>query len=281
MTESVPVTNIPTCILTPTGTRPTPFVAASIADAAAQEPPGVYTIARTFRRDHTLLLDDHLDRLEQSAALVGIAVRLDRAVLRQGLRYLIEQTDYADSRFRITIPQASPETIYLSVEPFKPVPPEIIASGARLMTVAVQRANPAAKTTAWMAERKPVTENLPSGVYEGLLRAEDGTLLEGLSSNFYAVMDDTLRTAGAGVLAGIAQRIVFQVAPGVLPVQREPIGVRDLPFIDEAFITSAGRGVVPVIMIDGQVIASGTPGPYTLTIRERYEQYAEAHLEPL
>jgi branched-chain amino acid aminotransferase len=121
----------------------------------------------------------------------------------------------------------------------------------------------------------------PSGIYEGLLVDEHGAILEGTSSNFYAIMDGQLRTAGAGVLPGIAQRIVLAIAPEALPVRQEPITTRDLPFVDEAFITSAGRGVVPVIMIDQQVIGTSQPGEITLRLRNLYNAYAEKHLQPL
>jgi branched-chain amino acid aminotransferase len=273
--------SIPTCILTPGGISPTPYTAESLADAALKEPLGVYTTARTYRRDHTLLLDDHLDRLEQSAALVGLPVTLDRLALRGALRTLVESVDYADSRFRITIPQAASDTLILSIEPYTPVPPDVLAHGSVCATLPMERHNPTAKTTAWMIERKPAMDSLPPGTYEGLLVSPDGVLTEGASSNFYAVMHDTLRTADEGVLHGIAQRIVLSVVTDVLPVELAPITISDLPFIDEAFITSSGRGVVPVIMIDKQVISTGQPGPHTLEIQARYNAWADAHLEPL
>jgi branched-chain amino acid aminotransferase len=270
---------IPTCILTPQGVQPTPYQVESLADAASREPQGVYTVGRTFKRDHTLLLDAHLDRLENSAALVGLTVKLDRVALRRALRGLIETTDYPDARFRITIPQTAPDQLYLGIEPFQPVPPEIREGGARCVTVALHRDNPEAKTTGWVQARK--SADLPSGIYEGLLVDEQGAILEGLSSNFYAIMDGRLHTAGTGVLPGIAQRVVLAVAPEVIPVYPEPITLSDLPFLDEAFITSAGRGIVPVIMINQQVIGTGQPSELTLRLRERYEAYTEAHLEPL
>src|SRR5258707_14888372 len=96
--------NIPIGIVTPQGMQPAPYGAESLAEAATKEPQGVYTLARTFRRNQAVLLNDHLDRLEQSAKLEGIAVRLDRTALRNALRTLIEQSGYAESRFRITVP---------------------------------------------------------------------------------------------------------------------------------------------------------------------------------
>ncbi len=273
--------SIPICILTPAGCRPAPWSAESLAEAAGKEPDGIYTLARTFRRDHALLLNEHLDRLEQSAQMTGILAHIDRPALRAALRSLIHSVDYPDSRFRITIPHELPDQTILSLEPFKPVPPEVLASGARCVTVHKERANPAAKTTAWMTERKATVESFPPGVYEGILLGIGDTLLEGTSSNFYAILDRVLRTAGEGVLPGMAQRIVLAVAADVLPIERTPVTRGDLPFLDEAFISSAGRGVVPVTIIDGQVIGSGLPGPQTQALQTRYNTYAEAHLEPI
>lgn len=46
----------------------------------------------------------------------------------------------------------------------------------------------------------------------------------------------------------------------------------DIQSIQEAFITSASRGVLPVSFIDDQVVGEGSPGPITLAIMGKYEQ---------
>lgn len=271
--------SIPIAILTPEGLREAPYRADSLAEAVPFEPEGVYTITRTFNRDHVLMLDEHLDRLEESARLEDIPLQLDRAALRAVLRTLIEQSGYAESRFRITVPRAQPDHIYLSVEPFKPIPPEVIQQGVRVVTVPLVRHKPAAKRTAWLTERKSAA--LPEGAYEGVLVSPEGFLLEGMSSNFYAVMDGELRTAGEGVLSGIVRRAILELAPNYLPVRLEPVHKGELWAIEEAFLTSASRGVVPIVIIDGQIIANGKPGVQTMWLREAYEEWAQAHLTPL
>src|SRR5450631_347616 len=115
--------NIPIGILTPQGISAAPYTATSLVDAATKEPDGIYTVGRTYQRDHVLLLADHLDRLEQSARLEHIDLHLDRLALRQTLRSLIDQSGYVESRFRITVPRTAPNQIVISLEPNKPVPP--------------------------------------------------------------------------------------------------------------------------------------------------------------
>lgn len=270
-------------LLTPDGLKPVTYSAGSLADAAHFEPhDGVYTITNTYQTTKILKLDAHLDRLENSARLAGMPVTLDRPRLRAALRALIVEANYGDSRFRITAPKDQPGCFILSVEPFAPPAPDIYAHGVRCVTVpGSARSNPAAKTTDWMQDRETVEKSLPPGIYTGLLLGSTGDILEGISSNFYAILHGELRSAGKDALPGIAQQVVYAVAPDVLPVRRDAVNVVDIPRLEEAFITSASRGIIPVIAIDGIMIGGGKPGVKTRALRERYAAWVDTHLEEL
>ncbi|MDX2162741.1 MAG: aminotransferase class IV [bacterium] len=269
--------------LTPAGLQPADYTAESLADAARHEPrTGVYTITNTFESIKVLRLDAHLDRLEDSARRSGIPLTLDRPRLRAALRQMIDDSGFGNVRFRITVPADAPSSLILSIEPFHGVAPALYEQGVHLQTThAAARDNPAAKTTAWMHDRAALDAQRPAGIYEMLLTDADGTLLEGTSSNFYAVLDGELRTAGDGVLAGIAQQIVFEIAPPLLPVRREAVRIDAIPRFSEAFITSSSRGIVPVVRIDGIVIGPGTPGTHTRALRTAYADWMRTHLETL
>ena len=273
---------IPTAILMPDGTlAPTPYTAHSLAEVAEHEPPGVYTVARTFHHDHALLLDAHLDRMEKSARLVGMPLTLDRAALRAALRTLIHRAGYPESRFRITVPRDAPDRIYLAVEPLHPVPEHIMRRGAHVITVPLVRPNPVAKTTDWVKKRQPAYDHLPPDVYEGILLDADGYLREGLSSNFYGVLDGVLHTAGEGVLEGITRMAVLEIAPQVLPVEMTPVHKRDVPRLSEAMLTSSSRGIVPITFIDGQPVGDGRVGAITRRLGQLYDTWTETHAEPI
>jgi branched-chain amino acid aminotransferase len=272
---------IPTFILGPDGLSPAPYHVSSLNEAIVYEPQGVYTVARTFHGDHALLLDAHLDRLEQSARLSNIPLRLDRARLRGALRDLLHEAGYPDAKFRITVPQDRPDQIYLAFESYQPVPEEVQRNGAYLITIPLVRRNPVVKTTSWMTERRPAYETLPVGVYEGILVRDGGVLLEGLSTNFYAVMDGVLYTAADGVLEGITRCAILAIAPEVLPVTLAPLNKRDIPRLSETMITSSSRGVLPATVIDGQPVGDGTVGPVVSEIRRRYDEWTKNHIEPI
>jgi len=272
---------IETAILTPQGLHPTPYQAESLANAAVHEPEGVYTITRTFKTDHALLLDAHLDRLAQSAELESIPLVLDRAKLRAALRELILRGGYSDSRFRITVPRSAPTDLYLAMEPLPIIPSSVRENGVFVATITTQRHNPNAKTTVWMIERQKVTQDLSADIYQAILVNEDGELLEGTSSNFYTVMNETLYTANDGILSGISRKALLQVAASMLPVQLTPCQLNQIPQISEAFLTSSSRGVIPIVKINNTVIGSGVPGAYTRQLMAAYDQWTDDHLEPI
>jgi branched-chain amino acid aminotransferase len=272
---------IPTFILTPAGLIPTPYQVESLTAAVPHEPPGVYTVARTFHGDRALLLDAHFDRLEESAQLVNIPAMLDRVRLRAALRDLLHHSGYPNAKFRITIPAAQPDHFYLALEPLTPVPAAILEHGAHVCTTPLVRENPIAKTTSWMTVRQPTFSSLPSGVYEAILVSRDGYLLEGLSSNFYGVLDGALRTASEGVLAGITRKAIFEIAPAVLPVNPSPLHLTDLPRLSEAMLTSSGRGVVPITQINGQPVGDNRVGPVVSALKQGYDRWTDEHSEPI
>ncbi len=270
-----------TAVLTPNGLQDTPYTATSLHDAVRFEPAGVYTVTRTFHRTGALELDAHLARLEESAHLTNIPIRYDRAEIRAALRTLIDRAGYPETRFRITIAAHTPEQVYFALEPLVPIPESVKRDGVAVQTFAARRSNPAAKSTTWMASRAALQTQMRPGMYEGLLIDSDGSILEGFSSNFYAILDGRLRTAGTGILNGVSRRIVLTVAPAILPVEERAITLSDIPALSEAFLTSSSRGVIPIVAIDEQPIADGRPGPFTRRISTAYDAWAEEHIEPI
>ncbi len=106
-----------------------------------------------------------------------------------------------------------------------------------------------------------------------------GHVTEGSSTNAWIVTADgklVTRSADSGILRGITRTVLFDLA------EKEQLRIEERAFTREeamaareAFISSATNLVMPVVMIDGQAIGEGTPGPMTRRLRERYHAYAE------
>lgn len=262
--------------------HPVNYSAESLADAVRHEPDGVYTVTNTCHTTQVLKFDAHLNRMEDSALRADIPLKIDRGRLRSALRQMIEEAGYGDVRFRITVPRAEPHTSIITLEPYTPPSPQLLQTGIRLITAPNSaRNNPAAKTTGWMHDRQGLQAALPAGYSDIILTDAADNLLETTSANFYAILDGELRTAGTGVLPGIAQQIVFEIAVGELPITRVAPNLADVPRMNEAFITSSSRGIIPVVAINETLLADGTPGPQTRTLRQQYDLWVRDHLEEL
>ena len=276
---------MPTLIkrLTARGLVDVDYAADNLRDAAQYEPQqGVYTVANIWNSTQTLMLDAHLKRLEESARQQGIALAYDRGRLKSALRQLTVDSGFGDVRFRLTVAAQSPDEMILTLEPFQPPSPSLIRRGAACITsAAAGRHHPTAKTSDWIHVRRALEQAMPSGIYDTFLLDTDGYLLEGLASNFFAILDGELRTAGAGVLAGIARGIVFEICAGIIPLEKTAVHLDDIPHVSEAFLTSSSRGIVPVVEIDGITIGDGRVGKMTRQLRQAYQAWLEGHLEEL
>jgi branched-chain amino acid aminotransferase len=232
-------------------------------------PNGAYTTLRTYDTDRIIGLSAHLQRLSESSTLLQRPYPIELGALRSALRDVIAREGQAALRVRITVPLDFDE-IFISVEPFEVYPAEFYQRGVRCATTPISRHTPLAKSTDFIAPSRESKAAFNPDIHELLIVNRAGEILEGISSNFYAVIDGVLRTAGQDVLEGITRRIVLQEAAALIPIDYRPVKVRELDRVSEAFITSSSREVLPVIQIDDHIIGSGQPGAITHTLLAQY-----------
>jgi branched-chain amino acid aminotransferase len=231
-------------------------------------PAGAYTTLRTYHGDGVPFLEDHFRRLEDSAFLQGSTGSIDRAAARAGLAAVLRATGHPESRLRLTF---APPELFVSVEPFVPLPEGTYEAGVWCVTVPVRRETPQAKDTRFLASAQAAYRDLPAGAHEGLIVAEDGAVLEGLSSNVFAVLDGVLRTEDARCLRGTTRALVLELAGGLVPVSLEPFTTGDLGRAAEVFLTSVSREVLAVARVDAMPIGrGGGAGPLARELRRRY-----------
>ena len=254
------------------------FEARSLAEASAGLPTGAYTSLRTYAANRVVRLSQHLRRLEESVALQSGPAPLDAGAARSLLAQALRASRHEESRVRLTF---APPRLFASLEPFEPLPEALYREGVACVTLPLRRENPHAKDTRFIATAARAYGSLPTGVHEGLLVGEDGSLLEGLSSNFFAVKDLALHTEEGRVLAGVTRALVLEVAVDVLPVRMTAVRKDDLGALGEAFLTSVSREVLPVVRVDDQVLGSGRPGAATSSIRERLADLVRREARPV
>ena len=237
-------------------------------------PGGAYTTFRTYDHNKVIRLDDHLRRLEETARLAHKPVTLERLRLREVLRNVIDEyPGDMDLRIRVVLDlEVAPGEIYLMVELLKTPPPGAYHSGVRVITCRLQRDNPKAKLTTSIPVTDKIRGQLPPGVEEALMVDEAGRILEGLTSNFFAVKGGELWTNEESVLSGITRSLVLDEAVRIeLPVFFISITNTEIPNLEETFITSSSRGILPIKKIDRTLIGNGKSGPITKRLMDCLE----------
>ena len=277
--------------ITPTQNVKLELGASSLDEFTRQlpHPDGYYSTFRTFDGCTRVLgLATHLRRLYEPVPTPEVS----ESFLRRQLLTLLEPYRPDEARVRVIMKKHG--QAYIAIEPFKSLPREIYESGVRLETTDLHRDHPRLKSTTFIilsdSERKHIAQ---AGIFEALL-VKNGKILEGLTSNFFYVKYDRaernepkanadeaiLHTAQDNILLGITRKTVIEVARGRgVEVKYEPLKRDQLATIDEAFITSSSRGIVPVVKIDEVTIGQGMPGSVTKELLKAYDQYVMDHAE--
>jgi len=109
---------------------------------------------------------------------------------------------------------------------------------------------------------------------ETALMIEDGLITEGASANFWIVdAEGQLRTRhlSSSILAGITRdAVISQLRGDGIEIVEAAFDVETALGAREAFTTSAGALIAPVLSIDGQMIGAGKPGPVTRHVQRLY-----------
>ncbi len=249
---------------------------ATLDDAWQALPLGAYTTLRTFGGDRLLCPESHAVRLEESARLAGSSRTIDRVALRAALRTALDGRRDGETRVRLLLTYGTDHGwVYVGVDPLPAPDPAKHERGVCCVTCALARSNPRSKSSGFIPAARRARAELPPGIEEALMLGLSDELLEGLSSNFWGIAGGVVFTAEDGVLLGITRTLVLEQARALgLAVRLQPVRHDAVGALDEAFLTSSTRGVMPVVAIDGTPVGAGVPGPVTAQLRERYEAAA-------
>jgi branched-chain amino acid aminotransferase len=113
---------------------------------------------------------------------------------------------------------------------------------------------------------------LNSGFDEALILDVDDNVNEGSGENFFMIANNTIHTPkDATVLNGITRQTVMKIARDLnYNVEETNISVDDVKSSDEAFFTGTAAEVTPIIQVDNVKINDGKPGAITKKIQKIY-----------
>lgn len=243
---------------------------------------GVFDVLRTYGR-LPFALRPHLERLQRSAQQINLALPGSVADLEQLVYATLAQNATIEPERDVTIrlivtggqssgfilPDAPP-TLVILIAPAREFPASHYSSGASLITVDIPRFMPAVKSINYISAILGQQKARAAGAVEALYCTADGVISECTTANFFVVAGDRLITPDQDILAGITRSITLELAADVLDVELRPVHRTELGQIDEAFITSTTKELMPIVRIDDIVIGDGRPGRITQRLTDLF-----------
>ena len=251
----------------------------------------VFEGIRAYRTDGgpaVFRLDDHLRRLERSAAMYFMPLPFTRDQLRDAVHSVIRDNELQECYIR---PIAMRGYGVMGLFPLEaPVDVAIAAWewGAYLGEEGLKHGI-RAKTSSWRrigSTTIPATakaggqylnsilakiETHNAGYQEAILLNEAGYVADGSGENIFLVRNGTLITppVNASILEGITRECIITLAgeEGIPLVERE-VARAELYQADEVFVTGTAAEVCPIREVDDHLI--GEPGPITKRLQERF-----------
>jgi branched-chain amino acid aminotransferase len=264
---------------------PASQAAVSVGDLGLVRGYGVFDVLRTYNRV-PFALRRHLERLQRSAQQIDLPLpatidRLEQLVYECLARNAgIEPAVDVTVRLIVTGGSAAsfmlPEgesSLMIIVAPVRAVAAGYYSEGASLITVDIPRFMPSVKSINYISAILGQKQARQAGAVEALYCTRDGIISECTTSNFFVVHEGQLITPDQDVLAGITRNVAIELAADLGEVVLRPILRQELAEVDEAFITSTTKEIMPIARVDDIRIGSGRPGPYTQRLAELFRSF--------
>ncbi len=245
--------------------------------------PGLYEAARTYAGGTMFGFEPHHQRMLGGCQAIDLAPSLSERELREGLQQVIDEHPVDGLKVRWDLcatPFSSLGTsarMIATATPLQPLPQSLLQSGVAVRTTTeLVRHDPHTKGSAFAVERQripyPTAEN-----YEPLLVSPDGEILEGAQSNFGCFLDGSLHVHLRRALPGITILAILDLARAAgIEVVEAPISVDRIPEMQEAFLCSSVRNLVPIRRIDDHDLPTPHSGSQVSNLLHRYEVHARA-----
>lgn len=246
-----------------------------------------------------LALDEHIERLLESARLLKIPNLPSLDEIKEGVIELLHTLDFREHTFiRPTIyiesgrygrlPEETEVGYYIVAFP-TPHSNELF-TGIKCCVSSWRRSNeltisPRIKAgSSYMALRLPKIEAIEGGYDDAILLNDQGTVSEATGATLFIVKKDKIITppVHAGILESITREklmLLLLEEMGYQVIERE-IARTELYSAQEVFLCGTLSEVQPVINIDGYTIGSGAVGNITSMLQKRFLNICELEESP-
>lgn len=236
-------------------------------------------------------LEEHLQRLWDSARSICLDVPISRAEMTEALLESIRKNDMREGYIRLLLTrgvgnlglnpaQCKKPSVIIIVAAIALYPKEMYEKGLSVVTCATRRTNPASlnpavKSLNYLNNVMARIEANLAGADEALMLNDAGNVAECTADNVFVIKNGHIFTPpiSAGALRGITRAVAFEIAAELgIRIKETDITRHDVFVADECFLTGTAAEVIPVIRADGRSIGTGKPGPISRRMIARFRE---------
>lgn len=226
--------------------------------------------------------DDHLERLFKSADGISLIIPFTKDYLKEALHRTLKENNLKNAYLRLTITRGESEpgldieqpvnpTVIIIPREFNGYPEDLYLTGIHAAVVNTRRTpasslNPAIKSINFLNNIMARAEAKALAASEGIMLSTEGYVAEGTASNIFIIKNSIIKTPSleTGILNGVTRSVVITLAREIqLTVIEEPFYPDELYNADECFITNTTYEIMPVTMLNGNIVGNGQPGEIT------------------
>ena len=233
-------------------------------------------------------LNDHTNRLYQSASTVNMDIPYSKEVINKAHEDVIKANNLDEAYIRPMCFYGS-EGMGLRADNLKVhvmvaawewpsyMEPEARENGIKVKLSSYKRQvrNPVSNAKVngnYVHSIVALNEALEGGFDEALMLDADGYVAEGSGENFFLVKEGVLFSPDLdSCLDGITRRTIIELADELgIDYEIKKLSVDDVLQADESFFSGTAAEVVPINSLDGKSIGSGSRGPITEKLQSTY-----------
>lgn len=251
--------------------------------------PGHYDVDGVFettriKKGCPLFIDLHLERFYRGAARHNIRVPYSRRTIKTLCQKTIDKNGITEGRLRFSLTCDSKPMLLIVALNKKAPSKKLYRHGARAVVSSFCRNRSRMshlKNQRWSLFRQALDEAQAYQCDEAILLNNKKELVEGAMTNLFIVKGQLVFTPAiaCGCLNGITRHQILRICRDLgVSVRIGHYKPAILYNADEAFLTNAYKGVVPLVKVDGKMIQGGRPGILTNTIARQYQALIEQSL---
>ncbi|HXF81948.1 MAG TPA: branched-chain-amino-acid transaminase [bacterium] len=245
-------------------------------------------------------LEQHLDRLFESARYLMLEIPLSREALRGAILETVRRCGLRDAYIRPVISRGVGDlgldprkckapTVVIIVDAIQLYPPEAYERGLRAITATTRKIrpdalSPQAKTLNYLNNILARLEANQAGVDEAIMLNAEGYVCECSADNLFIVRRGEIWTPPAhlGILKGVTRGAIIELAAAEgIPLREQVFTLHDVYTAEECFLSGTGAELGPVVEVDARPIGAGRPGGVTLRLMRAFRELVRREGTPV